>query len=296
MTEAGRGVGPGQPVPRDSPATTASAPGPGDSRDEPASEDSLRARLGPPLLVFAAVLLLWQLACWALALPAYLVPAPLRVLAAARAGAPALAAAALWTALAALLAFTISLALGTLVAIAFSQSRALARSLYPYAIFLQTVPIVAVAPLLVIWFGTGLASIVLIAVTISLFPVITNGTTGLTRVDPNYLDLFALHRADRLQILVKLRLPGAVPYLVTGAKISSGLAVLGAIVGEFFAGYGEGARGLGYLILQYSGQLKTAELFAAIFAATLLGLLLFAAVGLTGDRVLRRWRGRERHA
>jgi NitT/TauT family transport system permease protein len=258
--------------------------------------DSPLARLAPPLLVFAGFVLLWQLACSLLAVPAYLVPAPLRVLAAARAAARVLLEGATWTALAALLAFAISLALGTLVAVAFSQSRALARSLYPYAIFLQTVPIVAVAPLLVIWFGTGLVSIVLIAVTISLFPVITNGTTGLTRVDPNYLDLFALHRASRLQILLKLRLPGAVPYLVTGAKISSGLAVLGAIVGEFFAGYGPGARGLGYLILQYSGQLKTAELFAAIFAATLLGLGLFAAVGLAGERVLRRFRGRERDA
>lgn len=272
------------------------SPVPEDSRDQPVPGDSLRARVLPPLLVFLGVLALWQLACTLLAVPAYLVPAPLRVLAAARAGAPALLAGAAWTALAAGLAFAVSLVLGTVVAIAFSQSRALARSLYPYAIFLQTVPIVALAPLLVIWFGAGLLSIVLIAVTISLFPVITNGTAGLTRVDPNYLDLFALHRAGRLQVLLKLRLPGAVPYLVTGAKISSGLAVLGAIVGEFFAGYGDGARGLGYLVLQYAGQLKTPELFAAIFTSTLLGLLLFAAVTVLGDRVLRRWRGRERHA
>lgn len=271
-------------------------PVPAASPTRPVPEDSLLAALLPPLLVFLGVLLLWQLACVALAIPPYLLPTPLQVLAAARANLGSLAAATAWTALAALLAFVISLLLGTAIAIAFSQSRLLARSLYPYAIFLQTVPIVAIAPLLVIWFGTGLTSIVLIAVTISLFPVITNGTTGLTRVDPNYLDLFALHRATRLQLLLKLRLPGAAPYLVTGARISSGLAVLGAIVGEFFAGYGDGARGLGWQILQTSGQLKTPELFAAIFAATLLGLLLFGAVGLLGDRVLRRWRGRERSA
>ena len=119
---------------------------------------------------------------------------------------------------------------------------------------------------------------------------------ALTRVDPQYLELFAMRDASRAQILLKLRLPGAVPYLVTGAKIASGLAVIGAIVGEFFAGYGAAGFGLGYLIVQSSGQLKTAELFAAIFACTLLGLLLFAAVSLLGELVLRRWRGRELEA
>ena len=255
--------------------------------------DSLAARVWPPLVVFAGFLLAWQLLCTALAVPPYLVPTPTRVAAAAIDNAAALATGAGLTALAALLGLLISLLLGTTVAIAFSQSRFLARSLYPYAIFLQTVPIVAVAPLIVIWFGTGLASVVLVAVIISLFPVITNGTTGLTRVDPTYLELFALRDASRLQVLLKLRLPGAVPYIVTGAKIASGLAVIGAIVGEFFAGYGASGYGLGYLILQTSGQLKTAELFAAILACTLLGLLLFSVVSLIGEQVLRRWRGRE---
>lgn len=258
--------------------------------------EPLHVRVVPPLLVFAGVLALWQLLCSALALPAYLVPAPTRVAAAALASAGALATATALTAAAALLGLLISLVLGTTIAVLFSQSRLLARSLYPYAIFLQTVPVVAVAPLIVIWFGTGLASVVLVSVMISLFPVITNGTTGLTRVDPTYLELFAMRDASRLQILLKLRLPGAVPYLVTGAKISSGLAVIGAIVGEFFAGYGAAGYGLGYVILQTSGQLKTAELFAAILACTLLGLILFAAVSLLGELVLRRWRGRESEA
>ena len=252
-----------------------------------------RARLVPPLGVFAGVLLLWQLLCAVLALPRYLVPAPTHVLTAALANADALATGTALTGAAALLGFLISLILGTAVAIVFSQSRLLSRSFYPYAIFLQTVPVVAVAPLIVIWFGTGLFSVVLVSVMISLFPVITNGTTGLTRVDPQFLELFAMRDASRGQVLRKLRLPGAVPYLITGAKISCGLAVIGAIIGELFAGYGAAGFGLGYLILQASGQLKTAELFAAIFACTLLGLLLFAAVSLLGELVLRRWRGRE---
>lgn len=258
------------------------------------SDARLWPRVWPPLLVFTGFLLLWQLLCTLLAVPPYLVPTPTRIATAALANAAPLATGAALTALAALLGLLISLTLGTAIAVAFSQSRLLARSLYPYAIFLQTVPIVAIAPLIVIWFGTGIASVVLVAVIISLFPVITNGTTGLTRVDPQYLELFAMRDASRAQILLKLRLPGAVPYLVTGAKIASGLAVIGAIVGEFFAGYGAAGFGLGYLIVQSSGQLKTADLFAAIFACTLLGLLLFAAVSLLGELALRRWRGRER--
>lgn len=258
-----------------------------------APRESWPARLLPPLCVFAGVLLLWQLLCVALALPRYLVPAPSHVFAAALANAGALATGTALTGAAALLGFLISLTLGTAIAVLFSQSRLLSRSLYPYAIFLQTVPVVAVAPLIVIWFGTGLISVVLVSVMISLFPVITNGTTGLTRVDPQFLELFAMRDASRGQVLRKLRLPGAVPYLITGAKISCGLAVIGAIIGELFAGYGVAGFGLGYLILQASGQLKTAELFAAIFACTLLGLLLFAAVSLLGEVVLRRWRGRE---
>lgn len=258
-----------------------------------APREPLRSRVLPPLLVFALFVAAWQLACALLALPAYLVPAPTRVAAAAVANAGALARGLALTASAAALGLLISLTLGTAIAVLFSQSRLLARSLYPYAIFLQTVPIVAVAPLIVIWFGTGLASVVLVAVMISLFPVITNGTAGLTRVDPHYLELFAMRDATRRQVLLKLRLPGAVPYIVAGAKISSGLAVIGAIVGEFFAGYGAAGYGLGYLIVQSSGQLKTADLFAAILACTLLGLLMFAAVSLLGEAVLRRWRGRE---
>lgn len=257
------------------------------------SHEPLRARLWPPLLVFALVVLLWQLLCTGLALPVYLVPSPARVGAAALASAGTLATATGLTAAAAVLGLLISLTLGTAIAVLFSQSRLLARSLYPYAIFLQTVPIVAVAPLIVIWFGTGLASVVLVAVMISVFPVITNGTTGLTRVDPQFLELFAMRDASRRDVLLKLRLPGAVPYIVTGAKVASGLAVIGAIVGEFFAGYGSAGYGLGFLILQTSGQLRTADLFAAILACTTLGLLMFAGVSLLGDLVLRRWRGRE---
>ncbi|MCE9615286.1 MAG: ABC transporter permease [Lentisphaerae bacterium] len=221
--------------------------------------------------------------------PPYVLPSPARILATVEEQAGPLVGASLWTAWAAFCGFSASLLIGTLIAFAFSQSDIIRRSMYPYAIFLQTVPIVAIAPLIIIWFGTGFPSIVFVSFIISLFPIITNATSGLTSVDSNLLDLFTLHHATRRQILLKLRLPNAVPHLVTGARISSGLSVIGAIVGEFFAGYGSAQHGLGYLIVLTSGQLKTAYLFACIGASTALGLIIFTSVGLVGDAILSRW-------
>jgi NitT/TauT family transport system permease protein len=184
--------------------------------------------------------------------------------------------------------FVTSLVVGTLVGILFAQARWIRSSLYPYAIFLQTVPIVAIAPLIVLWFGAGFPSIVLVSFLLSVFPILSNVVTGLLRVDPALLELFALHRASRWQTLWKLRLPHSVPFLVAGAKVSAGLTVIGAIVGEFFAGYGAEHPGLGYLILQSAGQLKTELLFASVAASTLLGLLVFAATGGAAALILSR--------
>jgi NitT/TauT family transport system permease protein len=170
----------------------------------------------------------------------------------------------------------------------FSQARWIRSSLYPYAIFLQTVPIVAIAPLVVIWCGPGFASIVLVSFVLSVFPVLSNGVEGMTRVDPQLLELFSLHNASPRQILLHLRLPHSVPYLVAGAKVASGLTVIGAIVGEFFAGYGTRHPGLGYLILQSAGQLRTELLFASVAASTLLGLFMFLVTGLAAKWTLSR--------
>ena len=250
---------------------------------------SLPGYVLPPLLFLALVVALWHLAAVWFELPSYLVPRPGEVVAVALRNAGAIGSAMRITASAALCGFALSLMAGTLVAFAFSQSRLIERSLYPYAIFLQTVPIVAIAPLIVTWFGTGFRSVVIAAFIISLFPIITSATAGLTAVDPNLRELFQLYNASRWQTLIKLRLPHAVPYLVTGAKVSSGLAVIGSIVGEFFVGYGARSHGLGYLIVQTSGQLKTDYLFAAVLASTTLGLAIFAAVSLFGALLLRRW-------
>lgn len=243
----------------------------------------------PPVVALLIALAIWQMVVVAFGLPKYLLPSPVEVASSVAKDPGKLLRATAHTAIAATTALAASLVLGTLVGFVFSQSPAIRRSLYPYAIFLQTVPIVAIAPLIVLWFGYGLASVVAVAVVISLFPVITSATTGLTRLDPRLVDLFALHRAGRWQLLWKLRLPSAVPYLVTGAKTSSGLAVIGAIVGEFFTGYGVDDYGLGFLIRITADQSRTADLFAAVLASAVLGVLIFALVSAAGALSLARW-------
>jgi NitT/TauT family transport system permease protein len=221
-------------------------------------------------------------------IPAFLVPSPVSVVVEAWNSRADIVPASLTTLAGALAGFAAALVGGTSAALLFAQARWIRASLYPYAIFLQTVPIVAIAPLIVIWFGAGFASIVLVSFVLSVFPILSNGVEGMTRVDPQLLELFSLHNARTGQILFKLRLPHAVPYLVAGAKVASGLTVIGAIVGEFFAGYGASRPGLGYLILQSAGQLRTELLFACVGASTVLGLCVFLGTGLVSRLVLAR--------
>jgi NitT/TauT family transport system permease protein len=246
--------------------------------------------LWPPALAAVIVVALWHAAVVATGVAPYLVPAPAAVAGEAWAHAGELARATLRTAAAATVALLGSVAGGLAVAFGFAQSRTLLRALYPYAIFLQTVPIVAIAPLVIIWSGPGFRSVVLIAFFVSLFPIVTSATTGLTSIDRDLRDLFRVHGASRWQTFWKLRLPHALPDVVTGAQVSGGLAVIGAIMGEVFAGYGAEARGLGYLVTVTASQLKTAYLFASVIACTLLGLAVFGALGWIRQAVTARWR------
>jgi NitT/TauT family transport system permease protein len=246
--------------------------------------------IGPPLATAVVVVLVWHVAVVATGIAPYLLPAPGVVAREAWAHLGDLAAATLRTASAAILALAASIAAGLAIAFVFSQSRTIARSLYPYAIFLQTVPIVAIAPLVIIWSGPGFRSVVLIAFLVSLFPIVTSATEGLTSIEGDLHELFRISRATRWQTFWKLRLPHALPDLVTGAQVAGGLAVIGAIMGEVFAGYGAEARGLGYLVTATASQLKTAYLFAAVIACTLLGLVVFGALGWLRAVVTARWR------
>jgi NitT/TauT family transport system permease protein len=243
-----------------------------------------------PLLTFAAVLATWEIAVRALRVPAFLLPPPSTIALAASSEWTVLAASMWTTAKGALSGFVLSAAIGTAVGIALSSSRVLERALYPYALFLQTVPIVAVAPLLVLWFGPGLRAVAVSAFIVSVFPVIANTLSGLHGTDPRLRDLFRLYRAGPLDTLYKLKLPFAFPSMATGYRVAAGLSVIGAIVGEFVAGFSEKDAGLGITVLAAYRQLRTDLLFAAVMLASALGLLLFLAVSTGSTLVLRRLR------
>jgi NitT/TauT family transport system permease protein len=243
----------------------------------------------PPLAALCALLALWEGLVRALGVPAFLLPPPSAVFASGVKDAPELASSAWVTAEAALAGFALSALAGALAAIVLASSRVLERALYPYALFLQTVPIVAVAPLLVLWFGPGQRAVTASAFIVSVFPVIANTLSGLRSVEPALRDLFRLYGARRFATLLKLELPSALPHLFTGLRIASGLAVIGAIVGEFVAGFSEGSAGLGILVLAAYRQLRTDLMFAAVLCASGLGIALFGTVSALGARLLRRW-------
>lgn len=254
----------------------------------------LLGKLVPPLAAFVIFVVAWEVLTRALAVPEYLLPPPSAIAAAGRADAASLAQGALTTGRAALTGFLLSAVIGVGAATVLASSRLVERAFYPYAVFLQTVPIVAVAPLLVLWFGPGLRAVSVAAFIVSVFPVIANTLTGLRSTDPALRDLFRLYGAGRLATLTKLTLPGALPHIVTGLRIASGLAVIGAIVGEFVAGFAEGSPGLGIQVLTSYKQLRTDLLFAAVITAAALGLTLFGAVNFLGARVLGRWHASEK--
>lgn len=179
---------------------------------------------------------------------------------------------------------------GILLAFLFSQSAIIRRALYPYAVLLQTIPIIAIAPIVIVAFGRGFFSVSLVAAVISLFPIVTSTTTGLLQIDRNLQDLFRLNGATRLQTLLKLRVPSSLPFLISGIRIASGSAIVGAIVGEFFVGSSQ--PGLGAMIqMKANSALDMSELYATVLTSTFLGTVSFGAVTLLGEWILRRWFG-----
>lgn len=246
-------------------------------------------RLGAPVLVALIVIGLWQALVRAFDVPIYLVPAPTDV-AQALARDWDLLSGSLWVTLEitglALLAATV---LGVLLAFLFVQSRVIEASLFPYAVLLQVTPIVAVAPLIIIWVRHTLVALTLCATIVAIFPIISNTVLGLRSIDPGLLDFFRLKRASRWQILWRLRLPSALPAFFGGLRIACGLALIGAVVAEFVAGTGGSQTGLAYQILQAGYQINIPRLFAALLLITVAGVVLFAAMTLLSRVVLRGW-------
>jgi NitT/TauT family transport system permease protein len=232
-----------------------------------------------PLVFLVLLVTGWHLAIRYSHVPEYLVPPPAAV-----AGAfdGSLLRHALTTLLEASLGFLSANLLALATAIAFVYCPPLERSLFPFAIALKTTPLVALAPLLVIWLGTGLASKVVASILICFFPTLVNGVKGLKSVEREAAELFATSRATAFETFWRLRLPSSLPYLLSAFKISTSLAVVGAIVGEFVGAN----QGLGYLVLVSSYHMETPAMFSAIACAALIGLLLFWIVGLVERRLV----------
>ncbi|MCM2281948.1 MAG: ABC transporter permease subunit [Bdellovibrionaceae bacterium] len=246
-------------------------------------------RFLPPLLpLLVVVVSLEFLVRWQI-LPSFLVPAPSEV-----ARSLVVDRAEYWTAVtltggAAALGLLLSFVIGTSLAIVLSTSVFLRRAFFPYAVFFQTVPIIAIAPVLVVWFGYGLPTVIASAFIVSLFPVVASTLLGLQSTDPALLDLFRLYRASRLHSLLRLRLPFALPQIYSGLRVASGLAVIGAIVGEFIAG-----GGLGGVVDSARTLQRIDKVFAAVLISSILGLLFVVVINAFSRFSLRHWHASER--
>jgi NitT/TauT family transport system permease protein len=246
-----------------------------------------------PALVAAVALGLWQGLVVAYDVPAYLVPSPLAVARTLVADRALLFDSLVVTLGIALTALAVSIVVGAAIALVFVQSRWIEMSFFPYAVLLQVTPIVAIAPLIIIWVKDTRVALVVCAVVVAIFPIISNTTLGLRSVDPGLLNLFRMCRASRWQVLLRLRIPSALPYFFGGLRIASGLSLIGAVVAEFVAGTGGAGAGLAYQILLAGMQLNIPRLFAALVLITASGVVLFALTVWASRAALSRWHDSE---
>jgi NitT/TauT family transport system permease protein len=241
------------------------------------------------LLLVAA----WEVACRALHVAPYFLPPPSAVAAALAANAPSLLSSAWNTLATALVALAIASAAAQAIAFAVGLSAILERAVRPLAVVLQVTPVVAIAPLVVIWAGIDHPerAIVALAVIVAFFPIFSGAITGLKAADRDLERLFDLYGVTRLQRLVRLRIPAAVPSLLEGHKVAIGLAVIGAVVAEFAAGSGQ-AQGLAWRILEAGNRLQTARMIAALVVLGVMAAILHGLLEVAEKAGLRWWRGR----
>ena len=249
----------------------------------------MNARLVAPVVMGALMLALWEGAVRGFAIPPYILPGPLLVGETLVDDWGTLFPSLLVTLRITLEALAAAVVVGGLLAILFSLSRWVELSLFPYAIILQVTPIVAIAPLIIIWANNVELSLLICAWLVAFFPILSNTILGLRSVDPNLLDLFRLYGAGRWRTLVDLRLPVALPYFLGGLRISGGLALIGAVVAEFVAGTGGSASGLAWRILEAGYQLQIPRMFAALALISLSGIAIYLALNALSHLLLRRW-------
>ena len=242
----------------------------------------------PPILVLVLFLSVWAIGA-KLYNMAFLLPGPMLVAQAFITDIDMVIEGATITLREAFTGYILAIFIGISIATIMSLSKILERSLYPYAILLQTVPVVAVAPLIVLWFGFEEKSVIIVSLIISLFPIINNTLLGLKSTSINLVELFDMHDASKFESFFKLRFPAAIPNIIAGMRISAGLSVIGAIVGEFIIGSGSEGGGLGVQIIYAQAELETPLVMALILSATTLGFLFFMTVSTIGHLLMRKW-------
>ncbi|HEY8571656.1 ABC transporter permease [Phenylobacterium sp.] len=251
------------------------------------------AEILAPVLLLAVLLGGWEIACRALAVPAYFLPPPSKVAQSLAQDTPSLLKAAWYTLSNALVALVIASLLAQALALAVALSRILERAVQPLTVVLQVTPVIAIAPLVNIWAGTDHPgrAVVALAVVVAFFPIYSGALAGLKAVDPDLSRLFDLYDARPLQRLFRLQVPSAVPFVLQGHKVAAGLAIVGAVVAEFVAGSGK-VQGLAWRIMDASFKLQTARMFAALVVLGVMGAVLYALLDVAERAGLRWWRGR----
>lgn len=239
----------------------------------------------PVLIIFLGILSIWEFIVFLIDIPRYILPAPSRIMVTLFVERIQLLHHSFVTFQEMLFGFLLAVCIGIPLAILMSEFPILERAFYPYVIGSQTVPVFAIAPLLGVWFGLGIASKVIMAAIIVFFAIVLNTLDGLKSTDPDIISLFQIHRATRWQILWKVRIPAALPFIFSGAKIGISISTIGAIIGEW-----TGANaGLGHLMLLANAQLQVSLVFAAILCLTALGLGLFTFMTLV-EKLAMPWR------
>jgi NitT/TauT family transport system permease protein len=247
-----------------------------------------------PALVFIAALLAWEALVRGAQIPHYILPAPSRIAVTLREHAGSLAPAWWFTVKITFGALLLAIAGGVLLAVVFALSRTVERALLPFAITLQVTPIVAIAPLILIYVDSTTAALLICAWIVAFFPILSNTVIGLRAADPQLRDLFTLYRASRWQRLRWLLVPSALPYFVAGLKISGGLALIGAVVAEFAAGAAGRETGLASRILEAGFRTDIPRMYAALVLVALTGVAIHLLFNLLARRLLGRWHAAER--
>ena len=247
----------------------------------------ISSSVGLPIVVFLLLIVILEIGLRVSEVPTYFFPYPSLVLEALMTQPGRFAEALMDTALSAGLGLALSAVLGVIFALLLSLHPWIRNAFYPYAVFFQTVPIIAIAPMLVVWFGYGRNAIVASAFIVSVFPMIANCLTGLLSSDRLLFDLVCLYKAPSVDVLLKLRIPTALPFFLTGLRIASGLSVIGALVGEFVADTLNDGGGIGTLIEVSIKEQRSDQVFAAVLLASLLGLGFFGSVSAISSMTRR---------